>query len=169
MATVHVNRVQDPASKALPVFEEMEQMCRRVKERAFAFFQERGGQVGHALEDWLRAEREAFGWPAAELRERENEYELEVTLPGFDANEIEVTASPTQILVHAKLSRGEQPDRPRVIWSEFGKNDVYRRFEMPHPVDVDHLAATLNRGILKVVAVKAAPVQARTIAVSAGA
>jgi len=169
MATVIVNKVKNPASRTLPVFEEMEQLCRRVKEKAYTFFQDRGGQFGHALEDWLRAEREAFGWPAAELRERENEYELEVTLPGFDAHEVEVTASPAEILIRAKLSHGAKPDEPKVVWSEFGKNDVYRRFEMPQSIDVEHLTATLDRGILKVVAVKAAPVEARTVAVAAGA
>jgi hypothetical protein len=33
----------------------------QIRERAYFLFLQRGGQPGHALEDWLQAEREAVG------------------------------------------------------------------------------------------------------------
>lgn len=169
MSNITVQKVQDPTAKPLPIFQEMENLCQKIRRRAFDYFQERGSQFGHALEDWLKAEREAFGWPAAEMKDQEKQYELQVTLPGFDAKEIQVTATPSEILIHAKAGEEKKTIEGNVVWSEFGQNDVYRRFEMPQPIDVDQVAAKLEKGILKVVAAKGAAPQKKTIAVAAAA
>jgi hypothetical protein len=42
-----------PAAKETPSLSEDE-----IRRRAFELFEERGGQEGHELEDWLRAESE---------------------------------------------------------------------------------------------------------------
>lgn len=33
----------------------------RIRERAYQLFEERGGDLGHDLEDWLQAEEEVLG------------------------------------------------------------------------------------------------------------
>jgi HSP20 family protein len=167
MSTITVQKISEPGGKPLPIFEDMEKLCQRVRDRAYTFFLERGSQMGRALDDWLKAEREAFGWPAAEMKETEESYELELTLPGFDAKEVQVTATPTQILVHAVCPESRRPAGAKVVWSEFGANDVYRRFEMPQPVDVERVSARLDKGLLRIKADKAAVSPAKPIAVAA--
>ncbi|MBZ5636006.1 MAG: Hsp20/alpha crystallin family protein [Acidobacteriia bacterium] len=39
--------------------------------------------------------------PAAELDEKDGAYEIQIALPGFEVKEVEVTATPTEVLVHA--------------------------------------------------------------------
>jgi HSP20 family molecular chaperone IbpA len=42
-----------------------------------------------------------MGWTAAELTEKEGAYHAEVALPGFDAKDVQVTVTPSEMLVHA--------------------------------------------------------------------
>ena len=95
MANIAVQKVEKADVKALPVFEEIEKRLEGVRQRAFDLFQNRGREIGHALDDWLKAEHEVFGWPAAEMTETDGKYEVELTLPGFDAKQVQVTATPS--------------------------------------------------------------------------
>lgn len=166
MAVIAVQRVPDAQKRTLPVFEEIERMLGDVKQRAFDLFRSRGAQLGHALDDWLQAEREVLGWPAAQLKEAGQAYDLQVTLPGFDAKEVQVTATPAEIIVHAQTKNSDQPtEETPVVWTQFGRNDVYRRFELACPIDVDRVTASLDKGILRITAPKAEPVK-REIAIS---
>jgi HSP20 family protein len=115
----------------------------------------------------LKAEHEVFGWPAAEMAERDKEYELQMTLPGFDAKEPQVTVSPSEIIVHAEAKSEKKTEEPNVIWTEFSSNDVYRRFEMLQPIDVEKTRATLDKGILRITAAKTAAAKQKLIAVAA--
>lgn len=37
------------------------EIAQRIRERAYQLFEERGGELGHDLEDWLQAEAEVLG------------------------------------------------------------------------------------------------------------
>ena len=156
MSNVAVQKVENEALKTLPVFEQIEKRIEDVRRRAFELFERRGCEVGHELEDWLKAEREVFGWPADKMTERDNEYELQMALAGFDAKDVGVTASPSEIIVHAQTESEKKTEESNVVWTAFGSKDVYRRFGIPRPIDVDKTRATLDKGILRITAVKAA-------------
>ena len=170
MADITIQKVARPEDRTLPVFKETEELLRRISERAFGLFAGRGFGDGHALDDWLAAEREIC-WPAGELVEGDSEFTLSVALSGFEAGEISVAATPRELIVHAKR-RSERTQQPRehgeVRWSEFRSNDVYRRIELPRDIDVQKVSASLNNGLLKIVAAKA-PMTQRAIPVAAAA
>lgn len=153
---VAVQKVEDQALKTLPVFEQIERRIEEVRRRAFELFERRGCELGHACEDWLQAEREIFGWPAAEMIEKDREYEFQMALAGFDAKAVQVTASPSEIIVHAQNELDKKTEESNVVWTEFVSSDVYRRFEIPQPIEVDKTRATLDKGILRITAAKAA-------------
>lgn len=46
-----------------------------IRARAYHFYQERGCEDGHALEDWLRAEAEVVGKKSAAAEGKDNETE----------------------------------------------------------------------------------------------
>ena len=167
MASVAVQKVETTSRKPLPLFEEIEKRLEEVRRRAFGSFEMRGRQLGHALEDWLKAEHEVLGWPAAELAEKESEYELQMTLPGYDPKEVEVTATPSEIIVHANVKPEAESQEGKRLWSEFGPNDVYRRFDLPAPIDVEKTSATLDKGVLHVTAAKMPSAPAKQIQVRA--
>jgi HSP20 family molecular chaperone IbpA len=151
MSQVAIKKVSDAAGKKmLPIFEEIEKRCDAVQRRAFELFEKRGRELGHEVEDWLKAEHELMGWPAAELVEKQGAYEMEITLPGFEAKDVEVTATPTEVIVHAAIEEEKKTEKENVVWTEFGSNDVYRRFEVPNPINVDKVTAKLDKGILHI-------------------
>ena len=160
MREIKVQKVTDEGRKpTLPVFKEMESVFDRIRARAFDLSLRRGFGDGHALDDWLAAEREIC-WATGELVEQEKAVTLSVALPGFEAADISVTATPHQLVVHAKSrieSQKEQEAKKgqRICWSEFRSNDVYRQVELPKDIDPQSVAASLHNGLLKIVATKA--------------
>ena len=158
MPDINVERVGD-GKRTLPIFKEMESLMDRIRTRAFEMFAGRGTGDGHALEDWLAAERELC-WPAGELIEEDKAFVLTLALPGFAPADVSVTATPREIIVHAKSkteskSEGEpKKGEAKICWSEFRSNDVYRRVELATDIDVQSVSASLKDGMLKIVATK---------------
>ncbi len=158
MTAVTVHRAAKGADRALPIFKEIERLTQRIRERAFGVFAARRCQQDWALNDWLTAERELC-WPASELVEREKDYTLNVAIAGFKPEDITVTATPRELIVHAAAeqtrSQKAKTNDERVCWSEFRGNDVYRRVELPADILVDKVSARYEHGLLKITAPKA--------------
>ena len=167
MSNIAVQKVENETLKTLPVFEEIEKRTQQVQCRAFELFERRGCEFGHEVEDWLKAERELFDWPTAEMIEKDKDYEFQMALAGFDAKDVGVTASPSEIIVHAQNESAKKSEESSVVWTEFGSNDVYRRFRVPQPIDAEKTKATLDKGVLRITAVKAAPAMEKPIAAAA--
>jgi HSP20 family molecular chaperone IbpA len=169
MSNVAVEKVGNTEQKTLPIFEEIRKRFDDVRQRALDLFEKRGRQIGHELDDWLKAEREILGgWPAAELKEKDGKYEFEMTLPGFEPKEVTITATPNEIIVHAETKHEKKTTEGTVLWTEFGSNNVYRRVELPEPIDVDKTDATLEKGLLRIGAAKApAAKKTKTISIAA--
>ncbi len=156
MSEVEIKRIPEENDRSLPIFAEFERLADRIRLEAYNLFAHRGADDGHALDDWLAAEREHC-WPASELTETDGEYTLKLALAGFEPNEIDVTATPREIMVkaaHEDEASGAD-EKTSLRWSEFRSNDVFRRVELPAAVDVDKLKATLSNGMLEITAVKA--------------
>jgi HSP20 family protein len=155
MSQVAVKKVKD-AGKTLPIFEKIAQRFEAVQRRAFELFEKRGRETGHEVEDWLKAEHELFDWPAAKLSEKDSAYQLEISLPGFEAKDVEVTATPTEVIVHAATEQRKQTQEGNVLWAEFGSNEIYRRFDVANTINADRVTANLESGILRINAPKTA-------------
>jgi HSP20 family protein len=175
MPDIKIQKVADLEKQTLAVFKEMDSVLERIRARAFDLFSRRGFAEGHALDDWLAAEREIC-WPAGELAEEDKAYVLSVALPGFEPADISVTATPHQLIVHAKSkterNKTEEAKKgQKVCWSEFRSNDVYRRIEVAKDIDVQSVSASLNNGLLKIAATKAATTDkpARVVPMSSAA
>ena len=51
--------------------------------------------------------------------------------------------------MHAAKKEEKETEKDNVLWTEFGSNDVYRRFEVPNPINVDKVTANLERRLLR--------------------
>jgi HSP20 family protein len=139
---------------SLPMFRDFEKRLDAVRERAYDLFLSRNGAGGSDFDDWVQAERELLGVAMGELKERDGEYEVDVTLPGFKADEVELSATPRELIVHAATTSEKTGDDERVMWTEFGSSEVYRRFSLPTPVQTERISAELKNGVLRVHAPK---------------
>jgi HSP20 family protein len=157
MSRLNVRKVPAPSERALPIFEEFDRLADRIRVEAYNLFTGRGAVEGHALDDWLTAERELCG-PAIEVAERKGEFVLSLPLEGFELDDIDVTATPREILIKGekKTTRTSGDDETQLRWSEYRSKGVLRRAELPAPIDVEKITAKLQRGVLKIVAPKTA-------------
>jgi HSP20 family protein len=154
MSKVNVEKVADEHDRSLPVFEEFEKIAEKIRLKAWSLFSGRGSQPGNELEDWLAAEREIC-WPTAELAERDEVYTIRIALAGFKSDEIDVTATPHEVLVraeHRSDASGQEDDG--VKWSEFRSNSVFRRIPFPERAEIDEIKASFRNGMLRIRAPK---------------
>ena len=167
MPNVEIQKVTNGQKAGLSLFQEFEKRFDQIRNRAFEMFEGRGCGFGHELDDWLKAEREVFGSAAAELVDKGNAYELQMALPGFDPKQVEVAATPDEIIVHAAASGENRSNKENVLWSEFTSSEVYRRSPAPMPLNSEATVATLEKGVLRITAPKADEAKARAIAIKA--
>jgi HSP20 family protein len=155
MSQLDVKKVAAPDDKSLPIFAEFEQLAEQIRLQADNLFAHRGAGDGHALDDWLAAERQLC-WPAAELTECNGEYVLDAALAGFEPTEIEVTATPREIMIKGgHKSEQSAGGESKVRWSEIRSRNAFRRIGLPTTVDVEKISASIENGLLRIVAPRA--------------
>ena len=132
MSAQEVTRV--PLCIGETISDEIEQMYDEITRRAYANFQERGGNCTLDLEDWLMAERELLFKPKIHIEETKNR-RIVVTVYIGDVTpaEVHLLVTPNAMLVHA-------PSR--------GTKQIFRAIQFPRPIDVTGAEATYGDGCL---------------------
>ncbi|MGB5246264.1 MAG: Hsp20 family protein [Woeseia sp.] len=157
MSKVSVQKVSSEEDRKLPIFDELREVTDRIRLRAFNLFSKRGFGEGGDLDDWLLAEREVC-WPATELVEEDDEFEIKVALAGFDSKDVTVTATRDELIIKASRKNEQEKSEDRagvkVHWSEFQNNEVYRHIALPSDIDVDNIEAKFEKGMLEIEAPK---------------
>jgi HSP20 family protein len=167
MSTIAVQKVNKPET-APTLFESMDKLFENVRNRAFDLFQRRGAMDGLDLDDWFRAEHDLVWAPESELVETDKEFQMTMAVPAMEAKDVQVSALPGAIIVQGETSHKEEKKEGTVHFSEFNEKKLFRRFEMPAGIDVEQVKATLENGMLRITAAKAAAVPKKTISVAAG-
>jgi HSP20 family protein len=155
MSHVAVQKVADPDKMPLSLSDSMQRVFDQINEKAFSLFRRGGSTHGHAIDDWLKAERELFQIPESELVEKDKEFLLQIAAPGFEVKDLEITALPDSIVVKGEATKESEKKEGKVYFSDFSNKQLYRRYALPSAIDVDKTVATLENGMLKVVAQKA--------------
>jgi HSP20 family protein len=154
MSQVNVQKIRE-GNESRPFLQETIELLDKVRNRAFELFEKRGRDSGNDMGDWFQAEKEVFRVPDMELAENEDEFQLQLALPGFDAKDIRVAALPDSVIIEGEATHQHRNTRGTVHFCEFGERRVFRQIPLPKPVDVDHISATLDKGVLQVRAAKA--------------
>ena len=147
-----------------PFLTEVREFFDKIREEAFAIFRKKGSAIGHELEDWLEAERELFCCPQSELIEKDSQFELRVAAPGMEAGDIEIIALPGSVVVKGHVTRRREKKEGTVHFSEFGDKQLFRYLTLPEPINVNKVSATLEEGVLHIVAQKAAAAKNTAVA-----
>ena len=141
---------EDP--DALTLFEALTGLQEAIRQRAFGLFEERDATHGNETEDWLRAERELVWVPEAETMEDDKQFRLCLLVPGVEGKDLQLTAMPDAIVVETTAVSKETPAVPFK-----NHRKLFRRFDFEEPIDPARTEASLSKGILEIVAIKAAP------------
>lgn len=108
------------------------------------------------------------GWiPSADLTESEEEFVLQMELPGFTRSDVEITVDNGVLTVSGERSVQEE-DEVSYHLRERGTRQFRRSFMLPRSVNQDDVRANLQDGVLTVELPKAAEARPRRIEVKAG-
>lgn len=171
MATALVNQKaqgkgQISIARPSSIFEEMEQLMRRIEERAFNLFEQRGGGDGFAWSDWFRAEHDLVKAMPIQVEETDNEVVVHAEVPGFEAKELTIRADPDSLSVFGKAEKKTESEKgAKKYYSEISSNEVYREISLPSRINPDKTTAHLEKGVLEIHMAKAAP--PRTVEIKA--
>jgi len=97
------------------------------------------------------AQTEVTYKPAANVREDDKNYTLELAIPGFSKEEITIKFEDEVLTITAGRQPKEDEKGPKYTWNEFGYKSRYERsFQLPETVNADEIKAAFENGILLV-------------------
>lgn len=85
--------------------------------------------------------------PPANIAANENEYLLEVEMPGVDKDGVEITVDGSELTIIGRRKQ-ELPDG-ELVYSESPLADYQRVFELGPDVDTGRISAQMEQGVLK--------------------
>jgi HSP20 family protein len=156
-----------PIRRSKTIFDEIERMQDRIMRRAYDIFSANGGIFGREHTDWLQAERELVWKPAIELEEKDDEFRLQVAVPGVDPKDIDIEVTPDDILVKADVHHEHKEKKGEVYACEFAAGNVFRSIQLPKRIDVDKVKAEFKNGMLSLRAPVAEEARRKEVTVEA--
>lgn len=139
------------------ILEDVDEIRRRVSERAAEIFRERRGAIGQAVDDWLQAERETVWRPALEVVRTKDAFVVTVAAAGLESRQIDVRVTPTELLVAADVHHVDRKQDGEVVLCEFASGPLFRSYTFAEPVDPARVTAEYRNGLLVVTAHLAKP------------
>jgi HSP20 family protein len=150
---IQTTKQHTPAS---PVFVEAEKLFGQMKEfsqsvarRAYEYFEARGREFGHDLEDWFRAESELTRRAPVEIKEADGQITVRAEVPGFAANEINVSVETQRLVISGKSEKLAEEKEEQTLLSEFRSDQFCRQLRLPAEVDPSKTTAVLKDGVLE--------------------
>jgi len=138
-----------PIRRTKSIFDEIERMQDRIMRRAYDIFGSNGGILDKDIPNWLQAERELVWKPAIELAEKDDEFCLEVAVPGVDPKDIDIEVTPEDILVKADVHHEHKEKKVDVYACEFASGNLFRSIHLPKKIDPDKVKAEFKNGMLR--------------------
>lgn len=111
------------------------------------------------------APRQAYRRPAYNINETENEYSVEVFVPGVNKSGVEVSLEEDTLTVTATRTQGQTPDGWKALRREIAAADYRLQLEVNVPIDRDGIAAKVEDGVLNLSLPKAEQAKPRKISV----
>jgi HSP20 family protein len=148
-------------------WDELRKMEERIMLRAYDIFTGNGSELGRDLDNWLAAERELVWKPAIELKEKEDQFEVQVAVAGIDAKDVKVEVTEEDLLVRGETRREKKEEKGKVHTTEFQTGSLFRSIHFPKKVDPNKIKAELKNGLLTVVAPVSEEAKARKVAIHA--
>lgn len=143
LGIVRRNRDNDPVQAPLrSLHQEMDRLFR-------GFFDDDGG----------------FSWPAVDLTETPESYQLRAELPGIDAKDIDVQVSGDVLTVSGEKKEETKSENANLHFTERRFGQWRRSFRLPTTADTSRVDAKMTNGVLELTIPKRAEARPQTIKV----
>ncbi|MFP4155036.1 MAG: Hsp20/alpha crystallin family protein [Halothiobacillaceae bacterium] len=103
--------------------------------------------------------------PAVDIKEEESQYLLHMDIPGVDGKHIEITAEDGVLEIKGERNSEMKSAQEGYTRVERSHGRFLRRFTLPEGVDVEHIGARCEHGVLTLTLPKTQARQPRRIAV----
>ena len=104
--------------------------------------------------------------PHVDIFETGDNIIIAADMPGVDENSIDITLEKNVLSIEGRVEPAK-PNDYTLAYAEFETGHYRRSFTLSDVIDQDHIAAGVKDGVLNLTLPKAAPAQARKIAVQA--
>lgn len=166
--------LQPTTETKTPVFVELEKLLTEMKDfttsiaqRAYEFFEARGRDFGHDLEDWFRAETELIRHVPVEIKDTESNLVVRAEVPGFTADNLRISVAERQLLLSGKVEAATEEKTEQTVYNERRTQQFYRAVTLPTNVDATKATASLHDGVLELTLPKGAQPAAVNVEVKA--
>jgi HSP20 family protein len=116
--------------------------------------------------------------PVMDIQEKESAYSVEMELPGFDEESIEVNVNGKEVTVKSKQEESSQiaadnsvekteAEKERFLLKERRSSHFSRTFSLPENADYESITAVFKNGVLSLNVKKIPEAQKRTIQINA--
>ena len=139
-----------PIRKSESIFDEIQKMNDRIMRRAYDIFTGNGGIFGKDLDNWLAAERELLWKPPIELREEDDEFLVNIAVPGIEAKDLEIEVTTEDLLVKGDAHHEHKEEKGKVHTCEFESGRLFRTIRFPKKIDPDKVKTEFKNGILRI-------------------
>ncbi|HMM76770.1 MAG TPA: Hsp20/alpha crystallin family protein [Gammaproteobacteria bacterium] len=139
-----------PARAVETVDDVLDEMHRRITQRAFELFETHGLCGCRELDDWLSAERELCWQPPVSIVERDGTVIVEMAMPGLKPDDVDVQMTDHRILVRSECGRPRAGETEQIHVDELPRGQVFRCIELSSTLEPAAARATLRDGMLKI-------------------
>ncbi|MCI0488708.1 MAG: Hsp20 family protein [Blastocatellia bacterium] len=145
-----------PIVEAESLFDRIEEINRKIEQRAYELFECRHCEHGCDLEDWLQAESEMLLPIPIEIRESDDQFAVHAEVPGFNLEEVKVGIEPRRLTIIGRTERALDQKTGEAVYVEQRFNEIFRSLDLPVDVDTEKVRATFKDGVLDLTLPKAA-------------
>jgi HSP20 family molecular chaperone IbpA len=151
--TVAIDQIADKQNTSQLLTTKMSRLLEQVRNRAYELFDKQGREDGHNLDHWLQAENELGMLPVAKIDETNTEIRLRIERSGFSADQLKIYAEAQAVTVEGSAIQTVESDDSRQ--TNVNERALFGRYELPDVIDTSSVTATLQNGVLEVVARRA--------------
>jgi HSP20 family molecular chaperone IbpA len=159
MPQLIIHKYPGTESSLRALLEQMETIRDSIRRQGFNLFENGGADNSCDVRDWLRARRGDAVFATSDLVEARKTFVASIPVSGFEAKDIILSVEPGALLVQARSHHSRALGKGKVCFCEFEHTSLFRRLELPTPIDVNRVTASIENGILKVIAPKASASQ----------
>ena len=106
----------------------------------------------HYLNDELFNNFSADSLPATNISETETAFNIELSVPGFNKEDIKIEIDKDLLKISAasEVKNQEKDENEKVLRQEFRTSSFTRSFTIPDNIDTENISATQKDGILQI-------------------
>jgi len=88
--------------------------------------------------------------PAVNVSEMENKFHLEMSIPGFNKEDVQIEVDNDLLTISSEVENKEEETTEQFTRREFTKSSFKRAFNIPEAVNQDNINASYENGILSI-------------------